>query len=221
MKPEPPRLSLLTPIVEDAEAFRPLLGAACGAGQISAVLLRLAPADERTLVNRVKLLAATAHAQGAVLLLVEPEGGPVSVDALTVATRGGADGVHARSPGPLRDLRGRLGPERTLGAGGLRAKHDAMEAGESGADYVMFGEPRPDGSLAPLDLVAERAEWWAEIFQVPCIAFAPSLDDLAHLAATGAEFVALGDAVWTHPGGPAAAVRDALAVLARVPEAVA
>ena len=131
------------------------------------------------------------------------------------ALRGGADGIHvAGDPARLGGLRERLGGGRILGAGGLRSKHDAMTAGEGGVDYVMFGEPRPDGLLPPIAAVAERAAWWAEIFETPCVAYAPTLEALARLARTGAEFVALGDAVWDHPDGPAAAVRAALDALA-------
>ena len=72
-----------------------------------------------------------------------------------------------------------------------------MAIGEAGVDYLMFGEPRADGSVPTLDLVEERAAWWAEIFDTPRVAFAPALDAVRRLAATGAEFVALGDAVWS------------------------
>lgn len=221
MDADPPRLSLLSPPVTDAEAFRPALADACAAAPISAVLLQLAPADERTLVNRVKLLSAVAHGHDAALILVEPASATPAFDPVAVATRGGADGVHTRSPERVRTLRERLGPGRNLGAGGLRSRHDTMEAGEAGVDYVLFGEPRPDGSVPALDSVIERSEWWAEIFQIPCVAFAPTLATLPRLAATGAEFVALGDAVWTHPAGPGAAVREAAAAIARRPEVVA
>ena len=74
-----------------------------------------------------------------------------------------------------------------------------MTAGEAGADYVMFGEPRRDGWTPPLAETAERAAWWAEIFETPCVAFAARLDDVAPLAAAGADFVALGDAIWSAP----------------------
>ena len=77
------------------------------------------------------------------------------------------------------------------------------------------GEPRPDGSLPSLESVVERAAWWAEIFETPCAVYAPSLDTVETLAGTNAEFVALGDAVWSHPGGPAAGVKAAAAILER------
>jgi thiamine-phosphate pyrophosphorylase len=63
--------------------------------------------------------------------------------------------------------------------------------------------------------VVERAAWWAEIFETPCAVYAPSLDTVETLAGTNAEFVALGDAVWSHPDGPAAGVKAAAAILER------
>jgi thiamine-phosphate pyrophosphorylase len=111
----------------------------------------------------------------------------------------------------FRELRARMKGDRILGAGGIRTRDDAMSLGELGADYLMWGEPRADGSLPALDEVIERAAWWAEIFETPCVAHAPSLAAMSELMATGAEFVALADAVWSHPDGPAAAVAAALA----------
>ncbi|HEV2557125.1 MAG TPA: thiamine phosphate synthase [Microvirga sp.] len=208
------RLYLITPLVEDAAAFAPRLAEACAAGDVAAVLVRLAPADERTLTNRVKALSHAAQEHGAALI-VASDG---DADVVTVAARGGADGVHLAGPkaAAVKEVAGRLKGERTLGIGGIRSKDDAMTFGEAGVDYLLFGEPRPDGSLPSLESVAERAAWWAEIFETPCVAYAPTLDAVPALAATGAEFVALGDAVWSHPEGPAPAVRQALGRLAGV-----
>ena len=216
MRPEPlsapmsepaARLYLVTPLIGDADAFAPLLASACAAGDVAAVLLRLEPADARTLVNRIKALAPAAQEAGAAALIEAPE----EADLASLATRGGADGVHVTGDlAGVRAMRERLKGERILGAGGLRSKHDAMTAGEAGVDYVMFGEPRPDGSFAPLESVADRAAWWAEIFETPCVACAPTVEAVARLAETHAEFIALGDAVWAHPDGPADAVKAAL-----------
>jgi thiamine-phosphate pyrophosphorylase len=209
-------LYLITPVLDDAVAFAPRLAEACAAGRIDAVLARLAPADERTLVNRIKALAPAAQDHGAALVIAAE--GPV--DLATVAARGGADGVHVSGDlAQMAQLRERLRGERALGIGGLRSKDDAMNAGEAGADYLLFGEPRRDGSLPELESVVDRAAWWAEIFETPCVAYAPRLQDVPALAATGAEFVALGDAVWTCPDGPGAAVRKAVEALGTVESA--
>jgi thiamine-phosphate pyrophosphorylase len=199
------RLYLITPVLDEPAAFAPRLAEACAAGDVAAVLARLAPADERTLVNRVKTLAATVQAAGAALIIaVQGE-----ADLATIAARGGADGVHLNgAPDLIRGLRERLKGERAIGTSGGRTKDEAMTLGEAGVDYLLFGEPRADGSLPPLDAVAERAGWWAEIFETPCAVYAPTLDSVPQLVATRAEFIALGDAVWAHPDGPAAAVRQ-------------
>jgi thiamine-phosphate pyrophosphorylase len=178
-------------------------------GQVDAVLLNVPALDERSLVKLLKPIVALGQEKGAAMLLV---------DTPDIVARAGADGVHVSRPEALQAALEMLKPhDRIVGAGGARARHDAMEAAEAGADYVLFGEPDEAGQCPPLPAVLERAGWWAEVFQTPCVAFVPSLGDVAAMAATGCEFVALGDAVFTHPEGPAAAVRSALAAIAAAP----
>ena len=178
------RLMLITPPVADAEAMAFRLMQAMAGGDVAAVLLRLSAGDDRSRIERVKRLAGPVQANN-VALVVE--------DNALVAARGGADGVHLTGgPAAVSEARSSLKSERIIGIGALRARHDAMDAGEAGVDYVMFGEPRPDGSLPPLAAVVERAGWWAEIFETPCVAYAPDAESIPVLVETGAEFVALG-----------------------------
>ncbi|MEZ2407055.1 thiamine-phosphate pyrophosphorylase [Bosea sp. OAE752] len=182
--PSPTRLMLVTPPVEDADAMAFRLMQAMAGGDVAAILLRLTPGDDRSRIERVKRLAGPVQGNS-VALIVE--------DNALVAARGGADGVHITGgPQAIAEARASLKTERIIGVGGLRARHDAMDAGEAGVDYVMFGEPRPDGSMPPLPAVIERAGWWAEIFETPCVAYAPDADSIEPLIETGAEFVALG-----------------------------
>ena len=205
------RLYLITPVLEDA-SFAPQLSEACATGAVAAVLLRLAPADERTLINQVKALGPAAQDKGAALIITTDG----KADLATVAARAGADGVHIPGdPAQVRELRDRLKSERAIGVGHIRTKDDAMTLGEAGVDYLLFGEPRRDGSLPSLESVAERAAWWAEIFETPCAVYAPTIEAVETLAATNAEFVALGDAVWSHPDGPAGGVKAAARILGR------
>ncbi|MFJ5368283.1 thiamine phosphate synthase [Bosea sp. CER48] len=187
----PTRLMLVTPPVEDAEAMAFRLMQAMAGGDIAAIVLRLTSGDDRSRIERVKRLAGPVQANN-VALVVE--------DSALVATRGGADGVHVGGgPEAIAEARSSLKGERIIGAGGLRARHDAMDVGEAGVDYVMFGEPRADGSVPPLAAVIERAGWWAEIFETPCVAYAPDADSVPALVETGAEFVALG--AWAFEDG--------------------
>ena len=104
-------------------------------------------------------------------------------------------------------------PERIVGAGPLRTKHDAMNAAEKDVDYLLFGEPGLDSRGPATADILERVAWWSEIFIVPCVGYAQRLADVAALAAAGADFVALGEAVWNDVRGPAAATREAQAAL--------
>ncbi|HWX83703.1 MAG TPA: thiamine phosphate synthase [Xanthobacteraceae bacterium] len=200
-----PRLYLLTPELDDTAAFVRDLDAVLGSADIAAVLLRLADADERALVNRAKMVAAAVQRRDIALLL----------DGRTeIVGRAGADGAHLTGIDALSAALQSLKPERIAGAGGLRSRHDAMLAGESGADYVLFGEPDHRGNRPQLGAVEDRVKWWADLVEVPCIGYAGSADEVPVLAQAGADFVALGDWIWTDPDGTTAAVAAAIQGLA-------
>jgi thiamine-phosphate pyrophosphorylase len=201
--PAKTQLHLISPEIGDPAAFRAALQDTIAACRPASVHLRLAAADAQAAKRAVQALAAVVQDAGAALLIDPPE------DFRDVA-RAGADGVHLSDPDALRAALKELKPDRIVGAGGLRNRDAAMTAGEAGADYVMFGEPRADGSLPPLDQVIERCRWWAEVFNVPCIGFAPGPEAVAALAATGVEFLAFGPWAFTD----AAARREAMTALA-------
>lgn len=199
------RLYLITPVVADVEALIPALTAALET-DIAAVLLRLAPADERTLIKRIRAVAPLVQEAGAALIIE---------DRPDLVARSGADGAHMTSVEALATVRSALPADRSVGVGNLKTRHDAMLAGEGGADYVMFGEPDGHGTIPAREAVLERTAWWAEIFEPACVAYAADLGMVAELAGSGADFVALGDAVWKDPRGAAAATHEAAQHLLR------
>jgi thiamine-phosphate pyrophosphorylase len=199
------RLYLVTPQLGDIASFARDLGAALPAGDIAAVLLRLETADERALINRAKAIAGVVQHHDIALLL---DGHA------DLAARAGADGAHLSGIEALTAALPILKPDRIAGAGGLHSRHDAMLAGEAGADYVMFGEPDRRGGRPPFDAIEERLTWWSELFEAPCIGYAASLDEVAALAQAGADFIALGDWIWTQSQAPAAAIAAAAGLLA-------
>ncbi len=208
-----PRLTLLTPHhvgPEHVDALLPALERACAAGDVAAVVLRLASADERSLIALVKRVAPVVQAGGAALVVAAAE---FPGDLVSVSARGGADGVHIDKPmeGTLQDLRARLRDGRILGVGGIESRHAAMDAGEAGIDYLMFGGLYPDGVAADADAVRERTAWWAEIFETPCIGVACAEAEFAGLAATGAEFVGLESGLWMDDPTPVARLQTILA----------
>jgi thiamine-phosphate pyrophosphorylase len=198
-----PRLYLVAP--RDAAGLANQLADALGAADIAAVLLRLPATDERGQVNHVKALAPTVQNRGAALLL---DGHP------DLAARAGADGSHLSGIEALGSAIATLKPARIAGCGGLETRHEAMVAAEAGADYVMFGEPDTSGGRPAFEAIAQRVAWWAEVFEIPCVGFAATLDEVEPLAAAGADFIAMGDCVFGAGHGAAAAVADAARRLA-------
>jgi thiamine-phosphate pyrophosphorylase len=194
-----PRLYLATPVVDDPSALAANLTSALAATDVAAVLLRLEPTDQRTMITRVKMLAGVVQASGAALLL---DGN------IELVARGGADGAHLTGIEALQEALPSLKPDRIAGIGGLTTRHDSMSAGEAGADYVLFGEPDAHGQRPSPEAIAERLEWWAELFEPPCVGFAGSVEEAREFAAAGADFVLVGDFIWADSRGPAAALAD-------------
>ena len=126
------------------------------------------------MLERVKTLRILIQSNGAALLLDGHAG---------LVARAECDGAHLSGTDALKAAAPGLKPKYIAGCGGLGTRHDAMLAGESGADYVMFGEP--NGRRPGFDAVLERVVWWAEIFQVPCVGYAADVDEVAALAARG------------------------------------
>ena len=184
---------------QDSGGLAERLTESLAAADIAAVLLRLPDIDERGRVNRVKALAPAVQDKGAALLI---DGHP------ELAARAGADGAHLGGIEAFRTALATLKPARIAGCGGLVTRHDAMLAAEAGADYVMFGEPDENRNRPSFDAVVERVAWWAEVFEIPCVGFAATLDEVQPIAAAGADFVAVGDCIFADARGCAAAVAD-------------
>ncbi len=203
-KPAPPRpaprLYLATPVVDDPSSWLASLPGLLAQADVAAVLLRLKTTDQRTMISRIKTLAPAIQDSGAALLL----DGHVELVA-----RAGADGAHLTGIEAMEDALPTLKPDRIAGVGGLTTRHDSMAAGEAGADYVLFGEPDASGQRPSVEAIAERLQWWAELFEPPCVGFAASREEIGEFAAAGADFVLVGDFIWADPRGAAAALLDA------------
>lgn len=133
-------------------------------------------------------LIAAVQARGAAAL--------IDGDA-TLARAVGADGVHIPwSQSPIEayaTARKAVGPDMIAGADAGRSRHDAMELGEAGADYVAFGIPAhvEDRATAKRRQV-ELISWWSGVIEVPCVAY--DIDDAEqarNAAEAGADFIAI------------------------------
>ena len=194
-----PRLYLATPELDDPSQLAASLPGLLAGADVAAVLLRLRETDQKTMISRIKALASTVQDSGAALLL----DGHVELVA-----RAGADGAHLNGIAAMEDAMPSLKPDRIAGVGGLATRHDSMAAGEAGADYVLFGEPDAKGQRPSVEAIAERLQWWEELFEPPCVGFAVSREEAFEFAAAGADFVLAGDFIWNDPRGAAAALLD-------------
>ena len=205
-----PRIYLATPELDDPAPLIAGLPGLLARANVAAVLVRLKPTDQRTMISRVKALAPAVQDGGAALLL----DGHVELVA-----RAGADGAHLTGVAAMEDALPTLKPDRIIGVGGLSTRHDSMAAGEAGADYVLFGEPDAKGQRPSVEAIAERLQWWAELFEPPCVGFAASREEAYEFAAAGADFVLVGDFIWADPRGARAALTDTGQAIAQAYEA--
>ena len=204
-----PRLYLITPPVSDAAAFPPALEAALAAHDVACVLVQTGACDDASKEETLRARCPRLQKHGiACLIPDDPQ----------LALRVNADGVHIDGIGPqLQSALHALQPGRIVGAGGLKTRDAAMTAGEAGVDYLMFGGPH---DLEPHAQIVEEVAWWAEIFNVPCVGYAHNLDAIADLVHAGADFIALGDAIFGDPRGAEAAVGDAARLILSALETV-
>ena len=206
-----PRLYLATQPIDDPQALLGVLADLLKAADIAAVLLRLKPSDPRTLISRIKALAPVIQDRGAALLL----DGQVDLVA-----RGGADGAHLSGLGAFEEALPALKPDRISGVGGLTTRHDSMTAGELGADYVLFGEPDENGQRPSTQAICDRLQWWDEVFELPSVGFAGTLEEVGAFTAAGADFILAGDFIWSASEGPLKSLHAALEAIRKAHGAI-
>lgn len=194
----PCQLYLISPL-DVAANFPDRLARALDAGSVAAFQFRVKDVDQHraaTLAEPLQRLCADRD----VAFIVN--------DSIGLAKRLGADGVHlGQEDGDPREARNVLGPAAQIGVTCHDSRHLAMEAGESGADYVAFGSFFPTTTKE----VSHRPEpsilsWWSAVFELPCVAIGGITPANAlPLVQAGADFLAVSGAVWN--GDEAAAVR--------------
>ncbi len=194
-----PRLYLATPVVDDPSELIASLPALLAAADVAAVLVRLRETDQRTMISRVKALVPVIQNAGAALLI----DGHVELVA-----RAGADGAHLTGLAALEEALPSLKPDRIAGVGGLSTRHESMAAGELGADYVLFGEPDAQGPRPSTQAIAERLNWWDELFEPPCVGYATSREEAFEFASAGADFILVGDFIFADQRGASTALAE-------------
>lgn len=197
----PCQLYLISPPRID-DAYGDRLRAAFDGGPVAAFQLRLKDVEEDDIVRAAGPLQRLCADRDVAFIIN---------DSAALAKTLGADGVHlGQEDGSARDARALLGPSVQIGVTCHDSRHLAMEAGDAGADYVAFGAFYPTTTKE----ARYRADplllsWWTTLFELPCVAIGGiTAHNAQPLIDAGADFLAVSGAVWNHPQGPEAAVRE-------------
>ncbi|SDY29284.1 thiamine phosphate synthase [Citreimonas salinaria] len=192
-----PQIYLLTPPEFDLGSFPAQLDRVLQGVPVACLRLSLATRDEDRLIRATDAVREVAHSAD-VAMVIDTH--------VVLAERLGLDGVHlpdgARS---VRAARKTLGADAIVGAFCGQSRHDGMNAGEAGADYVAFGPVAGalgDGALAERDLFA----WWSEMIEVPVVAEGGLTPEAVRALAPVTDFIAVGEEIW-RTDDPAAALR--------------
>lgn len=185
---EHPQIYLITPPEFELSQFPNQLARVLDTHEIACLRLSLATRDEDRLLRAGDALREVCHARD-VAIVIDSH--------LLLVERLGLDGVHlldgARS---VRKARKELGDEAIVGAFCGASRHDGMNAGESGADYVAFGPvgqtPLFDGTIAEHELFA----WWSQMIEVPVVAEGALSADLVAQLAPVTDFFGVGEEIW-------------------------
>ncbi len=201
-----PQIYLITPPDFDLGSFPNRLASVLDAEEIACIRLALAGGDEDRIGRAADAVRLIAHERD-VAVVIETH--------LKLAERHGLDGVHlsdgARS---VREARKALGADAIVGAFCGTSRHEGMNAGEAGADYVAFGPVGETalgtGARAERDLFA----WWSEMIEVPVVAEGGLTASLAADFAPVTDFFGVGGEIWS-ADDPARALKELLTVSAR------
>ncbi|MDQ1899755.1 thiamine phosphate synthase [Paracoccus sp. WLY502] len=183
-----PQLYLMTPAGAQASALGPQLAAVMDAFPVACLRIR-AGAEEDELGRLADLAREIAHARDVAVVID---------DHVALAQRHGLDGVHLTDGAKaVRYARKELGADAIVGAFCGSSRHEGMNAGEAGADYVSFG---PVGASAlyrgePVEL--ELFQWWSEMIEVPVVAEGAITRELLEQLSPVSDFIAIGPEIWT------------------------
>ncbi len=191
------------------ESFAAELEAALEAG-LDVFQLRLKDADDAQIRASIERLMPLCHALEVPFILN---------DRVDLVAEYGCDGVHLGQEDleamPLAKARALVGDQAVIGVSAHASRHLAMDAGDSGADYVAFGAFFPTTSKPQ----AKVERWgvpeigiltlWSEASTVPCVAIGGvTPQNCAPLVAAGADFIGAITNLWQHPQGASKAVED-------------
>ena len=185
---ERPQIYLVTPPEFELDVFPDRLAAVLDGVDVACVRLALATRDEDRIARAADALRVVAHARD-VAIVIESH--------LLLVARHGLDGVHLTDGArTVRHARKELGGDAIVGAFCRTSRHEGMNAGEAGADYVAFGPlgetPLGDGAVVDFELF----EFWSAAIEVPVVAEGALTEALIAQYGPVTDFFGIGEEIW-------------------------
>ncbi|SFB71678.1 thiamine phosphate synthase [Tropicimonas isoalkanivorans] len=200
---EQPQIYLITPPEVHLSTFPDILARVLDAREVACVRLALAGHDEDRIARAADACRAVTHARD-VAIVIDTH--------LRLVTPHGLDGVHLDGARGIRDARKELGEDAIVGSFCGTSRHEGLNAGEAGADYVSFGPVTAtalgDGSVADPDLFA----WWSQMIELPVVAEGGLTPDLVGSLAPVTDFFGIGAEIWS-ADDPVLALADLMAAV--------
>ncbi|PJE33622.1 thiamine-phosphate pyrophosphorylase [Pseudooceanicola marinus] len=185
---EQPQIYLISPPEFDLMEFPDRLAAVLDAQEVACVRLTLASHDEDRICRAADALREVTTPRDVALVIDRH---------IVLAERLGLDGVHlddgARS---VRKARKALGADAIVGAFCGTSRHEGMNAGEAGCDYISFG---PVGTTALADGETadfEVFEWWSQMIELPVVAEGGLSPEVVARLSPVTDFFGVGEEIW-------------------------
>jgi thiamine-phosphate pyrophosphorylase len=185
---EKPQIYLITPPELDLQTFPDTLAAVLDSTDIACVRLALSSQDELLIAKTADALRALTHSRD-IALVIETH--------MLLVERLGLDGVHLTDGAKaVRYMRQELGDDAIVGSFCGTTRHEGLNAGEAGADYVSFGpvgdSALGDGTVAEFDLFS----WWSEVVEVPIVAEGNLNENIIRTLSPITDFFGIGAEIW-------------------------
>ncbi|MEM6594543.1 MAG: thiamine phosphate synthase [Pseudomonadota bacterium] len=183
-----PQVYLITPPDFELSSFPGKLAGLLDAVETACVRLSLAASDEDDVSRAADLLREVCHSRDIPLILDTH---------VRLVEKLGLDGVHLQDGArTVRFARKELGADVVVGAFSGASRHDGMNAGESGADYVSMGPLGDTGLGAGTLAQQEDFEFWSQMIELPIVAEGGLTVETVETFAPFADFFAIGPEIW-------------------------
>jgi thiamine-phosphate pyrophosphorylase len=195
------QIYLISPPKIELKAFSQCLEKALKTALVPVFQLRLKNYSNEEIAKISRELKRICHDNNCLFILN---------DLLQIALEVGANGVHLGAEDGLISLARKKTPQNfVIGASCYDSRHLAMEAGESGADYISFGAFFPSKTKQSRgNPTVEILQWSREMLDLPIVAIGGINDqNCSSLVGSGADFLSVISYVWEHPQGEVEALQ--------------